>query len=34
MNFINPQSPTFLGGQNVQNLFIIGLLAYAAWKLK
>ena len=28
------QSPDFLGGQNVHNVIIIGLLAFAAYKLK
>lgn len=34
MDFLNIQSPKFLGGQNVHNVVLIGLLAYAAWKLK
>ena len=28
------KSPDFLGGQNVHNVIIIGLLAFAAYKLK
>jgi hypothetical protein len=28
------KSSDFLGGQNVHNLIIIGLLGFAAWKLK
>ena len=28
------KSSNFLGGTNVHNLIIIGLLGFAAWKLK
>lgn len=28
------KSANFLGGTNVHNVVIIGLLAFAAWKLK
>ena len=34
MEFLNINSPKFLGGQNVHNVILIGLLAYAAYKLK
>ena len=34
MDLLNINSPKFLGGQNVQNVVIIGLLLVAAWKLK
>ena len=34
MDFLNIQSPNFLGGTNVHNVLIIGLLAFAAYKLK
>ena len=34
MDLLNINSPKFLGGTNVHNLAIIGLLAFAAWKLK
>jgi len=34
MDTLNINSPKFLGGQNVTNVIIIGLLAFAAWKLK
>jgi len=34
MELLNINSPKFLGGQNVHNVVIIGLLAYAAWKLR
>jgi hypothetical protein len=33
-DFLSIKSPNFLGGQNVHNVVIIGLLAFAAWKLK
>jgi|GEM_PF-2039229 len=32
-DFLNIQSPNFLGGTNVHNVIIIGLLGFAAWKL-
>ena len=34
MDLLNINSPKFLGGQNVHNVVIIGLLLVAAWKLK
>jgi hypothetical protein len=34
MDLLNINSPKFLGGQNVHNVIIIGLLAFAAYKLK
>jgi hypothetical protein len=34
MDLLNIKSPNFLGGTNVHNLLIIGLLAFAAYKLK
>ena len=34
MDLLNIKSSNFLGGTNVHNVLIIGLLAYAAWKLK
>jgi hypothetical protein len=34
MDLLNINSPKFLGGTNVHNLAIIGLLAFAAYKLK
>lgn len=34
MDFLNVNSPKFLGGQNVVNLLVIGGLAFAAFKLK
>lgn len=34
MDFLNIKSPNFLGGTNVHNVLIIGLLAFAAYKLK
>lgn len=32
-DFLNIQSPNFLGGTNVQNVVVIGLLGFAAYKL-
>jgi len=32
--FLDIKSSDFLGGTNVHNVLIIGLLAYAAYKLK
>lgn len=35
MEFLNPQSPKFLGGSNIQNAFIllgVGILVYKAMK--
>ena len=32
-DFLNIQSPNFLGGTNVMNVVIIGLLGFAAYKL-
>jgi hypothetical protein len=34
MKLLDIKSPDFLGGVNVHNLLIIGLLAFAAYKLK
>lgn len=34
MELLNINSPKFLGGTNVHNVLIIGLLAFAAYKLK
>lgn len=34
MELLNIKSPNFLGGTNVHNVLIIGLLAFAAYKLK
>jgi len=34
MDLLNIKSSNFLGGTNVHNVLIIGLLAYAAYKLK
>jgi hypothetical protein len=34
MDLFNIKSPNFLGGTNVHNVLIIGLLAFAAYKLK
>jgi hypothetical protein len=34
MGLLNIKSPEFLGGTNVHNVIIIGLLAFAAYKLK
>jgi hypothetical protein len=34
MDLLNINSPKFLGGTNVHNVIIIGLLAFAAYKLK
>jgi hypothetical protein len=34
MDFLNIKSSDFLGGTNVHNVIIIGLLGFAAWKLK
>jgi hypothetical protein len=34
MELLNINSPKFLGGVNVHNVLIIGLLAFAAYKLK
>jgi hypothetical protein len=34
MKLLDIKSPEFLGGTNVHNLLIIGLLAFAAYKLK
>lgn len=33
-DFLSIKSPNFLGGQNVTNVIIIGILAFAAYKLK
>ena len=34
MDLLNIKSSNFLGGTNVHNVVIIGLLAFAAYKLK
>jgi hypothetical protein len=34
MDLLDIKSSNFLGGTNVHNVLIIGLLAYAAYKLK
>lgn len=34
MDLLNIKSSNFLGGTNVHNVLIIGLLVYAAYKLK
>jgi hypothetical protein len=34
MDLLNIKSSDFLGGTNVHNVLIIGLLAYAAYKLR
>lgn len=33
-DFLNLQSPNFLGGSNVHNVLIIALLGFVAYKVK
>ncbi len=33
MDFIDPRSPNFLGGNNIHHLMIIGMLAFITYKV-